>query len=342
MMEFEKPGYLVLLWVIPILAWVLFDFNRRQKLKIEAIGDKELVDNLLVGRNEKNANISSFSFLLGLALLIVGFANPRIGKKETTLANTGVDIIFALDLSKSMEAEDLKPNRLLRSKAFISGIMQKMHGNRVGFVVFAGNAFMQMPLTVDYSAFEMYLENAVPTLIQNQGTAIGEAILVSERAFYYGDKSYKTLVIISDGETFDDEAIKNAKSALKNGTKIFTIGVGEDAGGPIPEYDESGNLIGNKKDENGNEIISKMNEKTLTEIAEAGGGKYFKLKSGKKTEDALFDAIDKQEKRKYKEKLFLDYSSKFQYFIGASLFLFLFSFTYKSLNINFYRKMNDE
>jgi Ca-activated chloride channel family protein len=258
-----------------------------------------------------------------------------MGKKETTVANSGVDVIIALDLSKSMMAEDIKPNRLERAKALISTVVDQFHGHRVGFVVFAGNAYLQMPLTVDYSAFNMYLENAVPSLIQNQGTDIGAAIDVSEHAFVSGDKNYKTLLLISDGETFDKEALKKAKATFKNGTRIYTIGVGEEKGGTIPEYDESNNFIDYKKDENGKEVISIINEKKLKEIAKAGGGEYFHLTAKNNTKKVIVDAIDKQEKRKYKEKLYLDYVSKYQYFIGIGLFFLVLSFFGKSLNTYF-------
>jgi Ca-activated chloride channel family protein len=258
-----------------------------------------------------------------------------MGKKESTVANSGVDVIIALDLSKSMMAEDIKPNRLERAKALISTVVDQFHGHRVGFVVFAGNAYLQMPLTVDYSAFNMYLENAVPSLIQNQGTDIGAAIDVSEHAFVSGDKNYKTLLLISDGETFDKEALKKAKAAFKNGTRIYTIGVGEEKGGTIPEYDESNNFIDYKKDENGKEVISIINEKKLKEIAKAGGGEYFHLTAKNNTKKVIVDAIDKQEKRKYKEKLYLDYVSKYQYFIGLGLFFLVLSFFGKSLNTYF-------
>jgi Ca-activated chloride channel family protein len=334
-MQFEKPAYFVLLWLLPILLWVYYDFSRRQRLKLEAIGDKDLVENLFVGKKDKSNFIRTIFFLLALLFFIIGLTNPRMGKKETTVANSGVDVIIALDLSKSMMAEDIKPNRLERAKALISTVVDQFHGHRVGFVVFAGNAYLQMPLTVDYSAFNMYLENAVPSLIQNQGTDIGAAIDVSEHAFVSGDKNYKTLLLISDGETFDKEALKKAKAAFKNGTRIYTIGVGEEKGGTIPEYDESNNFIDYKKDENGKEVISIINEKKLKEIAKAGGGEYFHLTAKNNTKKVIVDAIDKQEKRKYKEKLYLDYVSKYQYFIGIGLFFLVLSFFGKSLNTYF-------
>lgn len=334
-MQFEKPAYFVLLWLLPILLWVYYDFSRRQRLKLEAIGDKDLVENLFVGKRDKSNFIRTIFFLLALLFFIIGLTNPRMGKKESTVANSGVDVIIALDLSKSMMAEDIKPNRLERAKALISTVVDQFHGHRVGFVVFAGNAYLQMPLTVDYSAFNMYLENAVPSLIQNQGTDIGAAIDVSEHAFVSGDKNYKTLLLISDGETFDKEALKKAKAAFKNGTRIYTIGVGEEKGGTIPEYDESNNFIDYKKDENGKEVISIINEKKLKEIAKAGGGEYFHLTAKNNTKKVIVDAIDKQEKRKYKEKLYLDYVSKYQYFIGLGLFFLVLSFFGKSLNTYF-------
>lgn len=334
-MQFEKPAYFVLLWLLPILLWVYYDFSRRQRLKLEAIGDKDLVENLFVGKKDKSNFIRTIFFLLALLFFIIGLTNPRMGKKESTVANSGVDVIIALDLSKSMMAEDIKPNRLERAKALISTVVDQFHGHRVGFVVFAGNAYLQMPLTVDYSAFNMYLENAVPSLIQNQGTDIGAAIDVSEHAFVSGDKNYKTLLLISDGETFDKEALKKAKAAFKNGTRIYTIGVGEEKGGTIPEYDESNNFIDYKKDENGKEVISIINEKKLKEIAKAGGGEYFHLTAKNNTKKVIVDAIDKQEKRKYKEKLYLDYVSKYQYFIGIGLFFLVLSFFGKSLNTYF-------
>lgn len=335
-MRFEHPEYLwFLLSIVVLAASYLFAIARRKK-QLAAVGDERLVQQLIPERSKYRNGVRFLLICLALAFLIVGLANPQVGSKQETVKRKGVDIAIALDLSKSMLAEDIgsktkssggkskskKPNRLDKSLRFIHKFVDKLQNDRVAFIVFAGSAHLQMPLTVDYSAFNLYLKNVNTDIMPTQGTAISESINLAEQAFEAGEKKHKVLVIISDGENHDKEAEEAAKVAHKEGTVIYTIGVGSTKGSPIPRYNKYNQFIDYKRD--GDQVvISKLNENALRSIALNGGGKYFKMSSRNEEINSIMDDIKKMETKEIEEQVYTDYEDQFQFFLFISLVLIL-------------------
>lgn len=323
MLRFQHTEYLwafVLLIVLALaFAWVTW-WKRRS---IRRLGDPAMVEKLFSGYSRRLFTLKFLLLFIAFFFGVIGLANLQKGSRVDKITRKGVDVIIALDVSKSMLATDTKPDRLTRAKQLVTRLMDKLDNDRVGLVVFAGNAYLQMPLTIDYSAARMYLGSITPDLIPRQGTEINEAIRVSDEAFNKKERKHKALVIISDGEDHNEGAIAEAKKALENGVVINTVGIGSPTGSPLPDP-ETGGL---KKDNEGNTVVSKLNEDALKSIASTGKGMYLHLMNNTdEVVDALADKIDKMEQKEFGENVFTDYNSYFQYFLGICLILVLLEF----------------
>lgn len=338
-MRLEHPEYLWLFAVLVVLTLTYFWARSKRKKQIQQIGDARLVEQLMPERSKYSNGIRFILMFLAMSCIIIALANPQVGSKQETVKRKGVDIAIALDLSNSMMAEDTKPNRLERSKQFISKLIDKFQNDRVAFVIFAGNAYLQMPLTIDYSAFNLYLKNINTGIIPTQGTAIGDAIMLAENAFDAGEKKHKALIIISDGENHDEEAIEAAKEAHKNGTKIFTIGVGTPKGNPIPIYDKYGQQTDYLKDKDGSIVLSKLNEKMLQEIALNGGGSYYRLTGGNEVIKSIMSVISDMETKEIEEQVYTDYEDQFQFFLFFALVLILIEVFINTKKSKFWSKL---
>lgn len=323
MLRFQHTEYLwafVLLIVLVLaFAWVTW-WKRRS---IRKMGDPALVERLFKGYSRKLFTLKFLLLFLAFFFGVIGLANLQKGSRMEKITRKGVDVIIALDVSKSMLATDAKPDRLTRAKQLVSKLMEKLDNDRVGLVVFAGNAYLQMPLTVDYSAARMYLGSITPDLIPKQGTEIDEAIRVSDEAFNKKERKHKALIIISDGEDHNEGAVSAAKKALENGVLINTVGIGSPGGAPLPDP-ESGGM---KKDREGNVVVSKLNEDALKSLASTGKGMYLHMiNNTDEVVEALSARIDSMEQKEFGENVFTDYNSYFQYFLGISLLLILLEF----------------
>ncbi|MEZ5022558.1 MAG: VWA domain-containing protein [Chitinophagales bacterium] len=338
-MRLEHQEYLWLFAVLVVLSLTYFWARSKRKKQIQQIGDARLVEQLMPERSKYSNGIRFVLMFLAMSCIIIALANPQVGSKQETVKRKGVDIAIALDLSNSMMAEDTKPNRLERSKQFISKLIDKFQNDRVAFVIFAGNAYLQMPLTIDYSAFNLYLKNINTGIIPTQGTAIGDAIMLAENAFDAGEKKHKALIIISDGENHDEEAIEAAKEAHKNGTKIFTIGVGTPKGNPIPIYDKYGQQTDYLKDKDGSIVLSKLNEKMLQEIALNGGGSYYRLTGGNEVIKSIMSVISEMETKEIEEQVYTDYEDQFQFFLFFGLVLILIEVFINTKKSKFWTKL---
>ncbi|HEX4850961.1 MAG TPA: VWA domain-containing protein [Puia sp.] len=321
-MRFQHIEYLVGLLAIPILIllffWVL---QWKQKVK-KKIGDQPLVDQLV-------RNYSPFKFILKfsiatLSLLAIIFGAANLQKKGSVenVTRAGVDVMLVLDVSKSMLAQDIKPSRLDRAKQFLLRLVDKLENDRLGLVLFAGRAYMQMPLSSDQSAARMYIQTASPDIVPTQGTVIADALQMADNAFNNSVHKYKAVVLISDGEDHDPDALKTAKHLADDGVMINTIGIGSPDGATItdPVTRET------KKDENGNVVISKLNEAELSQLADATNGIYLRLDN---MDDALITVsqrLDGIEKKALTDTDYVSYRSYFQWFLGAALFLILIEF----------------
>lgn len=261
--------------------------------------------------------------LLSLALMILAIARPQWGARATLLKRRGLDIVVALDVSKSMLATDVKPDRLSRAKREISGVFDRLAGDRIGIVVFAGDAFVQCPLTIDGAAARLLLDAVDTHSAGRPGTAIADAITVAAGMFERNEHQFKVLILVTDGESTTGDAFAAAQeSARELGIRIYTIGVGTPSGEPIPEYDEDRKQTGFKKDESGQVVLSKLDEVSLQKIALATEGRYFRAGPTEMEIDALFEELSKLEKKEMEGRLFTEFEERFQYLLFPA-FLFL-------------------
>jgi Ca-activated chloride channel family protein len=258
--------------------------------------------------------------LLGISSLLIALVNPKIGTKLETVKREGVDIVFAIDVSKSMLAEDVAPNRLDKSKRIVSEIINQLASDRVGIIAYAATAFPQLPITTDFASAKMFLQGMNTDMLSSQGTAIDEAIKLAKT--YYDDENQtnRVLFIVSDGEDHSEGAVALAEEAVNEGIKIFTIGVGTTKGGPIP-IKQNGITQTYKKDNEGETVITRLNEEILIEIAEEGNGVYIEGGNTQAVVDFVRDTLNKMDKTEFEAKEFADYKDQFQWFLGFGLFL---------------------
>ena len=323
MLRYDNIDFLYFLVLIPLIAIGLYFYNRWQKKSIEKFGDENLVTELMQNHSKARKNIKNTLFIFSIAFLIIGISNPQIGTKMEEVKREGVDLMIAIDLSHSMMAQDIKPNRLERAKQAISRLIDKLEGDRIGLVVFAGEAYVQLPITTDYSAAKLFLSTVNTSIIPTQGTKIGNAIDLCVKSFDQENNQNKAIIIITDGENHDEEAISSAKIAQEQNIYIHTLGMGLTKGGPIPIYNKYGSTSEFRKDREGNIIITKLNEKILKEIAQTGMGTYIRANNSKSGLSVLFDEINKMEKKEIGTMIFTNYKDRFQIFIGISLILLI-------------------
>ena len=323
MLRYDNIDFLYFLALIPLIAIGLYFYNRWQKKSIEKFGDENLVTELMQNHSKARKNIKNTLFIFSITFLIIGISNPKIGTKMEEVKREGVDLMIAIDLSHSMMAQDIKPNRLERAKQAISRLIDKLEGDRIGLVVFAGEAYVQLPITTDYSAAKLFLSTVNTSIIPTQGTKIGNAIDLCIKSFDQENNQNKAIIIITDGENHDEEAISSAKIAQEQNIYIHTLGMGLTKGGPIPIYNKYGSTSEFRKDREGNIIITKLNETILKEIAQIGMGTYVRANNSKSGLSVLFDEINKMEKKEIGTMIFTNYKDRFQIFIGISLILLI-------------------
>ncbi len=284
-----------------------------------AIGDPLLVKELLKNYSASKFRVKFLLSIVGLTAVIFALANLQRKGKMDNLNRKGVDVMIVMDVSKSMLAEDIKPNRLERAKQLVNKIIDQQENNRVGLVLFAGRAYMQMPLTIDHAASKMYVQNAGPEVVPTQGTVIGEALKIANNAFNSTEKKYKSIVLISDGEDHDPEAMNVVKTLQQNGVMINTVGMGSPEGSPIidPETNDF------KKDTQGNNVITKLNEAELQQLAQSANGTYVRFEDPAKTANAIIKQLNTVEKKAMTDKSFINYISYFYWFIALAVVLLI-------------------
>ena len=322
MLRFQHSEYFWFLLAIFILVGLFFGAVNDRKRKLKTMGDEGLVNFQLRNFNLKAYEFKFILLLVALFAGIIGLANLQANAKTQKVDRKGIDVMIALDVSKSMLAKDASPNRLEKAKQFVSKLIDKIGNNRVGLIVFAGRAYVSVPLTIDFSALKMNLSTITPASIPTQGTVLGEAIKMARESFNTQDTKYKSIILISDGEDHDENANKEVKKAVDEGIMINTVGIGSVNGSPI--WDEE--LQENKKDAEGNEIISKLNEAELQTIASNGEGIYAQLNNAENTAKTMATQINATEKKSFGDVVFADYTSYFQYFLLLSLLLISIEF----------------
>ena len=326
MVHFEHIKYLWLLLVVAA-AGALWGFQIwRNRRRLEAWADKPMFGRLIPDRSSWRPVLKMALTLTGFALLVVALANPQFGTKIEKGKRAGSDIAICFDVSKSMMAEDIQPNRLERSKRVVANLMSTMAGDRVSLVAFAGTSFIQMPLTSDYSATKLFLDDMNCSMMSAQGTAIGDAIETAMKTFGYGDPDReweknkgRLIIVISDGENHEDDAVGAARAAAKEGVKVCTIGMGLPDGAPIPEYDPRTHKNNYKRERGGSIIMTHLNEQMLRDIASAGGGVYVRASNAGSGLGDITKVIENLDKTDYDEAVFSAYESRYMYPLAAGL-----------------------
>ena len=320
-MELDEKKYLYLLFILPLVV-LLFLFNLYWKRKKQReFGDLEMVKKLSPESSVFKPVLKVTVLILALLGLILGLVNPKIGTKMETVKREGIDIVFAIDVSKSMLAEDVAPNRLDKSKQIVSQIINQLGSDRIGIVAYAGSAFPVLPITTDYSVAKMFLQSMNTDMVSSVGTSFNEAIKLSST--YFDDKkTSKLLIMISDGEDHNEGADEAAEEANKLGIKIITIGVGTEKGGTIP-LKRYGIIEGFKKDNNNEVVITKLVPESLTAIAKATKGGYVNGNNTKEVLEYVKNALNNIQKTEFEATEMADFQSQFQWFLGFA-FLLLF------------------
>jgi Ca-activated chloride channel family protein len=317
----EQPIYFYLLAILPIiwLAYLLVLWWQKQVQK--KFADKQLLKELVPQKSLFKSLLKMIVLSLGFVFIIIGLVNPKIGTALKTVKRSGVDLVFAIDVSKSMLAKDVSPSRLDKAKLIVEKIIDKLGSDRVGIIIYAGNAFPLLPITTDHSAAKMFLANAHPNMVSSQGTAIGEAVKLAQTYFDDDEQTNRFLFVISDGEDHNENTTDLTAETNNNAIKVYTIGVGTKKGGPIP-IKINGN-IRYKKDQDGNMVITQLHDEVLKEIAQKGNGQYV---DGNKAKEAIAFAeelITNADKKEFETKEFSDYKDQFQWFIGLGLLMIL-------------------
>jgi Ca-activated chloride channel family protein len=323
-LRFQNPEYLYALsGVVVLIFFFRYVFNMKKTL-LERFGHLEMLQNMMPGLNKKRIMQKVVLFNLMYIFTVIALANPQIGTKLEEVKREGVDVIVALDVSLSMMAEDVAPNRLEKAKHEISKFIDLLEGDRIGLIAFAGISHVQCPLTLDYSAAKLFLRMMDTNLIPVQGTSIADAISKARKAFDQKDRKHKVLILITDGEEHREDAIEQAKKAADEGIIIYTVGIGSTDGVPIPLYGKNGNRKGFKKDKQGNVVTTKLDVTTLQKIAFTTDGKYYIATSGENELDHIYNEVNGLEKKKLSSHQFSQYESRFQFFIIIALILLVF------------------
>jgi len=325
MYRIEHPEILYALFALPIL-WVLYFLYRNWRLKkLSEFSDIALIADNIPMKATYKLLVKTILMSLAFTCFIIGLANPQIGSKLEEVKREGIDIMIALDLSNSMLAEDLKPNRLEKSKRAISKLVERLHSDRIGIVVFAGEAYTQLPLTSDLSAAKLFLRTVSTDIVPTQGTNIGAAIKRCVKSFDEKSAAGKAIIIITDGENHEEDAVEEANVAAENGIQIYTVGMATTNGVPIPLY-QNGRKMGYRKDKEGNSVVTMLNESMLKELAAEGNGFYIRATNSDAGLNQILDELEQLDKAEIGTQLFTDYEDRFQYFVGLGLLFLILEF----------------
>ncbi|MBS1596735.1 MAG: VWA domain-containing protein [Bacteroidetes bacterium] len=321
-MRLQHLEYLIGLIAIPALVFLFWWILQWKKKTAKKMGDEKLIQQLVGSYSPKNFLIKFILAVTAITGIILGASNLQKKGEPENVTLAGVDVMLVLDVSKSMLANDIQPSRLEKAKQLLMRLLDKLENDRVGLILFAGHSYMQMPLTTDENASRMYIQNASPDAVPTQGTVIAEALRMADNAFNSKEHKYKAVVLISDGEDHDPEALNVAKQLAEDGVMINTIGIGSPDGAPIidPVTRES------KKDENGQVVISKLNEAELSQLADATNGIYMRLDNMDAAVIALSQRLNGIEKKALTDTDFINYKNYFQWFLAVALLLLVIEF----------------
>ena len=325
MFRFAHPEYLYALILIPVI-WIVWAITRRlNQVRIQKFGEPALLNRLMPDVSEVRPAVKFTLYIMAVAMMIIAVARPQFGTKLQEVKRKGIEIIIALDVSNSMMAADIQPNRLERAKQSISKLVERLVNDRIGLIVFAGQAYTQIPITTDYASAKMFLSSINPGIVPVQGTAIGSALDLALNSFTQQEDMNRAIIIITDGENHEDDPVIIAEQASEMGIKVYTIGVGLPNGSPIPIPGQQGQNAF-MKDQDGNVVISKLDETMLQQIAAAGGGSYIRSNNTRLGLNALFDDINKLEKQEIEARVYSEHEDLFQYPVVLALLLLVLEY----------------
>ena len=308
MFRFEEPAYLYLLLLLPLLAAFYLYSNYRRRQAIRRFGDPDLLARLMPDASRYRPDVKFWMVWVAVGMFAVLLARPQFGAKLETVHRQGVEVIIALDVSNSMLAEDVQPSRLEKAKRLVSQLVDKMEDDKVGMIVFAGDAFTQLPITSDYISAKMFLDGIHPSLVSKQGTAIGAALTLGARSFTPQEGVGRTIIVITDGENHEGGAVEAAQAAQEKNIQVNVLGIGSPDGAPIPA--EGTNEY--RRDREGNVIVTHLNEQMCQEIAKAGGGVYIRVDNSNSAQKAISQEIDKMAKADVETQVYTEYNEQFQ------------------------------
>lgn len=323
MITFDEKIYFYVLGIIPILLLIFIGVLFWKRTTQKKFAHTSLLQQLAPQKSVFKPILKLVVLLLAIACFVIALVNPKMGTKMETVKREGVDVVFAIDVSKSMEAEDIAPNRIEKAKRVVSEIMDNMISDRVGIIAYAAQAYPQLPITTDYGAAKMFLQSMNTDMLSSQGTAINQAIELAKTYYNKEDQTSRVLFIISDGEDHEDEDKAIIDDAVTEGIKIYTIGVGTTRGSVIPIKNEKGITLSYKKDNTGETVITKLDEDNLKAIAKEGKGSYINGADTQKTVDYVVDTLNKMDKTTFESKQYTDFEDQFQWFLGIGLFLLI-------------------
>jgi len=321
MIKWAEPEYLYLLFVIPVIICGIVILILLKKRALKRFADTDLISLLVESFSHKLFILKSFLFVLGLIFLIISLARPRWGEKLQVYKGSGIDVVIALDASKSMFAQDIKPSRLERAKQDITYLLDNLGTHQVGLTAFAGDCYVMCPLTTDVDAVKLFLDIIDPHMIPRPGTNIGKALAVSNSLFNPKEETYKALILFTDGDNLEGDPTPQVDYASEQGVRIFTVGIGSLEGSPVPETGSSAGSITYKKDKEGNIVMSRLAERLLLTLAKVTNGRYFRADG--LYINRLIDEIDKMKKKEIGGGEYVQFEERYQYFL---IFAFLFFF----------------
>ena len=324
MFRFGNSEFLWGLLIIPALAFFFILSRISRKKALKRFGKLETIEQLMPFVSKGRPILKFIILMLALAFIIVGTARPQFGSKLKTVKREGVELMIALDVSNSMMAEDIQPNRLERAKRAISRLIDRLKDDKIGLIVFAGDAYTQLPITSDYNSAKLFLNSINTQIVPKQGTAIGAAIDMAMRSFTPSEEANKAIIVITDGENHEDDPVTAAQAASEKGIIVHAIGMGLPQGSPIPVLRN-----GQKdylKDRDGNVVITKLDEQMLEKVAVAGNGIYVRANNAQIGLDTLLDEINKMQKEEMESRVYSEYDDQFQYFFAIGLFLILLEY----------------
>ncbi|MBA3679974.1 MAG: VWA domain-containing protein [Bacteroidetes bacterium] len=339
MFKFEHTIFFYAFAALPVMLILVMLYFVSRKKKLKRLGDANLISGLIPYSSRRKRIVKVVLFLSGFSSLIIALCNLQTGSKLTEVKREGADLIVCIDVSNSMLAQDLSPNRLTRAKYALEKMIDGLEGDRLGLVVFAGEAYVQLPITTDYSAAKLFLESIGPGIVPVQGTNIADAIKKASESFSTDEGKNRAIILITDGENHDSEAIQAAEEAGKKGIMISTIGIGSANGVPIPIL-ENGVMKGYRKDKEGQTVITKLNSNLLKTIASKGNGVFVQASQADIGLGAVLDKISELDKAQIENKMYTDYEDQFQWFLGLALILFFIEFLISERVSEWFKKIN--